>query len=76
MQCSSEGNITQLFGIRLKSFCNSEGYIISDCIHLSNATTYLDLSQGTYSCLDHIVSTHSMHAVVEDLAVNSGFINI
>ena len=72
----SDGNIDHMFGKKLKSYCQSEGLIISDYEQMINTTTtYISLSHGTSSWIDHIVTTHSMHSIIEAIKVENGYIS-
>jgi hypothetical protein len=71
-----DGNALQLFGKKLKSFCIREGLIISDYEHLPHtSSTYVSMSHGTSSWLDHIVTTHSMHSIIEDVEVENTYVS-
>jgi exonuclease III len=75
LKCNSDGNVTHLFGRSLLSFCESESLIISDYVHLDSSTvTYNNVSLGTASWLDHLVSTSSMHALIDSVSVDSSYI--
>jgi len=72
---STDVNTLQLFGRKLKSFCSSEGFIISDYEQLPHtSSTYVSLSHGTTSWLDHIVSTHSMNVIIGDIKVDNKYV--
>lgn len=76
LQEGVNGNITHLFGRKLLSYCRDEGLLISDHILMDkNSSTFFSASSGTTSWLDHIISTTGMHALIESIHVDQGFIS-
>jgi exonuclease III len=69
---NNNGEIQQLFGRKLLSFCSEHDLVLSDHTRLHNMNTYtfVSFSHGTTSWLDHAVSTTSMDSLVENVSVD------
>lgn len=65
-----------LFGGELLKFCTSTKYILSDVQLCSNDTfTFFSEAHSSTSWLDHIMSTHSSHQLIENVCVLYDFIS-
>ena len=62
----------QRFGKELLHFTDKEGLLLSDFMYLPHQTTYTFFTDAhdTTSWLDHVVSTHSAHQLIQSMSVN------
>lgn len=73
---NAEGQIHTQFGQELLSFCEDEGYIVSDMLLLQpNSYSFVSLAHGTVSWLDHVITTTSAHEFIDCIRIDTNFVS-
>ncbi len=72
------GNISSTshrFGNELISFCNSESLVLSDKVICDEDTfTFYSEAHDTVAWLDHLVSTHNFHSIIERIWTDNSMV--
>ena len=64
------------FGKELVNFCKEENFIITDkVLAASDCFTFVSSAHETVSWIDHIVSTHSLHSLIDRVWVDYPYIS-
>lgn len=74
---NADTNSQQKFGGELTDFCQEEGLILSDVVHIQdheNNYTFVS-NHGTTSWLDHILATNSGHAIINNVYIKYNIIS-
>ena len=68
---------TQKFGSELLDFCQDEGLILSDLVHVKDHTNNFTFvsNHGTKSWLDHVMATNSGHSIISNIYINYSIIS-
>ena len=73
---ANTARVNHRFGNELTNFCNEENLIMSDMVlGKSDCFTFVSSAHNTVAWLDHIISTHSLHALISSVSVNHSYIS-